>query len=82
MRFGTHHNKSGKLLPKCLVCEQWLKAEDQIELHYIKPKQLGGSDAKSNFIALHKQCHKQVTFCSNEQKRVAPYQIQRIACAI
>jgi 5-methylcytosine-specific restriction endonuclease McrA len=52
---------------KCLVCEQWLKAEDQIELHHIKPKQLGGSDAKSNLIALHKQCHKQVTHTKSKE---------------
>lgn len=52
---------------KCLVCNQWLKANEQIELHHIKPKKLGGNDAVKNLIALHKQCHKQVTHTKSEE---------------
>lgn len=52
---------------KCLVCDQWLKTEEQIELHHIKPKKLGGSDEKKNLIALHKQCHIQVTHTKSRE---------------
>lgn len=50
---------------KCKVCGELLQPDQQIDLHHILPKKLGGSDAYKNLIRLHKECHKQVTHTKN-----------------
>lgn len=58
-----------KLLKKskglCLVCEEPLQPEEEIELHHIIPKAQGGPETLKNLLFLHKICHANVTFNRN-----------------
>jgi RNA-directed DNA polymerase len=49
----------------CPVCEQLLDPQQQIDLHHIRAKSMGGSDDLTNLVALHRNCHKQVTYTNN-----------------
>ena len=49
----------------CPVCDNLLLPQQQIELHHILAKNLGGSDKDSNLVALHRDCHHQVTYTKN-----------------
>lgn len=49
----------------CPVCEQLLQPHQHVDLHHILAKRLGGSDDLTNIVALHRDCHKQVTYTSN-----------------
>jgi RNA-directed DNA polymerase len=44
----------------CPVCSQSLFNEEQLHLHYIKPKKQGGPDISSNFQLVHLYCHQQI----------------------
>lgn len=46
----------------CPVCEQLLLPEQDIDLHHILAKNKGGTNADSNLVALHRECHHQVTY--------------------
>ncbi len=37
-------------------------AGQEIEIHHIKPVKAGGTNMPSNLMALHKECHRQVTY--------------------
>lgn len=51
---------------KCLVCEQPLLFEQDLEVHHVLPKRQGGSDKPRNLIVLHKECHKLVTYTTSK----------------
>lgn len=57
----TKHAIAKKTGFKCKVCSELLQSDQQIDIHHILPKKLGGSNAHKNLIRLHKECHKQVT---------------------
>ena len=44
----------------CPNCQQRLERDERWNLHHIRPKHAGGSDAVSNLIILHENCHRQV----------------------
>src|SRR5690606_31986660 len=44
----------------CPVCRQSLFNEEELHLHHIKPKHLGGNNTMNNLILLHLYCHQQV----------------------
>lgn len=46
----------------CKVCELPITLEEEIEIHHILPKKLGGKDTIKNLLILHKTCHQQVTY--------------------
>lgn len=57
----------------CPVCKTSLFNEEQLHVHHVKPKSLGGSDAYTNLKLLHANCHQQIhskhhTAGSNELK--------------
>ncbi|NEO24827.1 MAG: group II intron reverse transcriptase/maturase [Moorea sp. SIO4G2] len=41
----------------CPVCNQPLGASDEIHIHHIIPKHLGGQDRNDNLVYLHANCH-------------------------
>lgn len=47
------------------ACDQLLLPQQQIDLHHIQAKSAGGSDDLTNLVALHRDCHKQVTYTNN-----------------
>lgn len=61
----TKQTVAKKTAFKCKVCNELMQPDQQIDLHHILPKKLGGSDAHKNLIRLHKECHKQVTHTKN-----------------
>lgn len=52
----------------CKVCEEILVYQD-VEMHHIQPKSLGGKDTLQNLIMLHKMCHTQVTHTKSIQEK-------------
>lgn len=56
----------GELLKKCnsvcAVCGQLIEPGDALEMHHIVPKSKKGSNLKHNLMALHRECHRQVTY--------------------
>lgn len=46
---------------KCRIFNEYICGEDTVEVHHIKPRKLGGNDSISNSVALHAECHKQLT---------------------
>lgn len=51
----------------CPVCKTSLLNGEDLEVHHVKPKSLGGSDKLSNLRLLHKECHKQITHSKDER---------------
>jgi RNA-directed DNA polymerase len=52
---------------ECPVCEMPIVFGQQLDLHHKLAKKLGGNDANRNLVLLHRECHKQVTYCQSEQ---------------
>ena len=50
------HSQNGK----CLICNQAISKESGWHVHHILEKAKGGSDAWSNLVILHPNCHSQV----------------------
>jgi RNA-directed DNA polymerase len=46
----------------CPVCDRPITMDEAFHAHHIHPKQLGGTDALSNLVLLHPNCHRQVHF--------------------
>ncbi|MBP1151478.1 RNA-directed DNA polymerase [Methylocaldum sp. RMAD-M] len=44
----------------CPVCSQKITVETGWHLHHVLPRRLGGTDAMSNLVLLHENCHRQV----------------------
>ena len=44
----------------CPICRQSLHNNEELHLHHIKPKHLGGKNVMSNLVLLHFYCHQQV----------------------
>lgn len=49
----------------CPVCNAPLLNGEALEVHHVRSRKDGGSDALSNLLLLHKICHLQVTHCKN-----------------
>jgi RNA-directed DNA polymerase len=64
-----------KLLKKqggtCPVCGTELLDGESLEVHHIKRRTQGGSDALRNLLLLHQACHKQVTYSKNIRLKAA-----------
>jgi RNA-directed DNA polymerase len=60
-----HHKLLIKTKGLCMVCQLPIKAEEEIEIHHILSKKLGGKDTVKNLLALHKVCHHNVTYNKN-----------------
>lgn len=45
----------------CKVCDGALSPGQELDIHHVLPKKLGGTDNIKNLIVLHRECHKQVT---------------------
>ena len=45
---------------KCVVCGQELEYEDDWHIHHLEKRVNGGTDALSNLVLLHANCHRQV----------------------
>ena len=50
----------------CQVCKLMLKEDENFNIHHIFPKRLGGKDTADNLSLLHKTCHRQLHYSSNE----------------
>jgi len=46
---------------QCPVCLQPMCSDQNLEVHHILPKKLGGEDEWKNLVLLHRDCHVQVT---------------------
>jgi RNA-directed DNA polymerase len=44
----------------CPACQGRLGNEEEVDIHHLKPKTLGGTDTLDNLVLLHSTCHKQV----------------------
>ena len=44
-----------------------LNTQDKIDKHHILPREKGGNDDESNFVLLHRECHKYVTFTKSKK---------------
>lgn len=53
----------------CGWCERRMGTEDQIQLHHKIPFKDGGKDNLGNLMAIHSECHKQLTFKSLSAKK-------------
>ena len=49
----------------CPVCNTSLLNNEELHMHHIKPKSLGGSHKVNNLLLLHKDCHKQVEYSTD-----------------
>lgn len=49
----------------CIVCNQLIEPGHEMDKHHVVPVAKGGSNLKTNLIALHRECHKQVTYTKN-----------------
>lgn len=49
----------------CKVCNEILMPGQELDIHHVLPKKLGGTDSLRNLIILHRECHKQVTNTKN-----------------
>ncbi len=50
----------------CLVCKIRLEEDDNFNIHHIIPKNSGGKDTIDNLSLLHRICHRQLHYSSNE----------------
>lgn len=57
---------------RCPVCLQFLKSGEDVDLHHVVPQSKGGTDEISNMKALHRECHRSVTF-TRSKKALARY---------
>ena len=55
----------------CLICDTSLLNNEELHVHYRKPKRFGGSHKASNLLLLHKDCHKQVEYSTNRSLQSA-----------
>lgn len=44
----------------CPICNESLYNDEELHVHHIKPKKLGGLDTYGNLTILHEMCHRQV----------------------
>ena len=51
---------------KCPVCEQPIRFGQDVETHHKLAKKDGGNNTNKNLVILHRECHKQVTYCKEE----------------
>jgi RNA-directed DNA polymerase len=49
----------------CPVCDQPIVGGEGMDIHHITPKKLGGTNDVKNLVALHRECHIQVTHTKN-----------------
>lgn len=50
---------------KCLITGKFLYA-DEVEVHHITPREIGGTDKFKNLIVIHKDAHKLIHATTNE----------------
>ena len=55
----------------CPVCNISLLNNEELHMHHIKPKSLGGSHKLNNLLLLHKDCYKQVEYSTDKTLRAA-----------
>lgn len=55
----------------CPVCGESLFSDEELEIHHIIPRKEGGDHSLRNLVLLHKYCHKQVEYSTNEDLRAA-----------
>jgi RNA-directed DNA polymerase len=55
----------------CVVCNQPIVAGEDLEKHHTLPKRFGGEDRPDNLMALHKECHHQVTYTKKSRHTCA-----------
>nr|YP_009054587.1 hypothetical HNH homing endonuclease [Bracteacoccus aerius]AIK29074.1 hypothetical HNH homing endonuclease [Bracteacoccus aerius] len=64
---GLWDNRSQQLLKRegylCPVCESPIVFGQDVEVHHKLAKKDGGNDTNKNLVVLHRECHKQVTYC-------------------
>lgn len=58
--FKTRSILWNKQAGKCKVCQDNIDNGEQIEVHHILPRKLGGKDNIDNLVMLHTNCHRQV----------------------
>nr|YP_009054603.1 hypothetical RNA-directed DNA polymerase [Bracteacoccus minor]AIK29091.1 hypothetical RNA-directed DNA polymerase [Bracteacoccus minor] len=51
---------------QCPVCEQPIVFDQEVDVHHKLSKKLGGNDTNKNLVVLHRECHKQVTYCRSD----------------
>jgi RNA-directed DNA polymerase len=67
---GLWDKRSLQLLKRegyqCPVCELPIVFGQVTEVHHKLAKKLGGNDTNKNLVVLHRECHKQVTYCRSD----------------
>jgi len=68
---GLWDKRSLQLLKRegyqCPVCELPIVFGQDVDVHHKLAKKLGGSNTNKNLVVLHRECHKQVTYCRSEK---------------
>lgn len=57
--YESHLKIAKKQYHLCPLCEETLYNGEELHLHHMKPKKLGGKDTYSNLVFLHELCHRQ-----------------------
>lgn len=68
---GLWDKRSSQLLKRerylCPACEMPILFHQDVEIHHKLAKKLGGNNTNKNLVVLHRECHKQVTYCSSDK---------------
>lgn len=66
---GLWDKRSTQLLKRegyqCPLCEMPVLYGQELETHHKLARKLGGGENRGNLVILHKECHKQCTYCSD-----------------
>ena len=52
---------------KCPACEMPILFNQEVDRHHKVAKKKGGSSLNQNLVILHRECHKQVTYCKDDK---------------
>jgi RNA-directed DNA polymerase len=52
---------------QCPVCEIPIVYGQEVDIHHKLAKRFGGGDTNKNLVVLHRECHKQVTYCRSDK---------------
>lgn len=52
---------------QCPMCETPIVYGQEVDVRHKLAKKFGGSDTNKNLVVLHRECHKQVTYCRSEK---------------
>jgi RNA-directed DNA polymerase len=73
LQWGGYQSRlklSKKQYHVCPICNDSLHNDEELHVHHIKPKKLGGKDTYGNMVILHELCHRQIHSLKLSEKDV------------